>query len=124
MRFEQLQWESVVSVAVNVELPEIVDLTEKVTTPEAVEGPDAAEIVSLPPRLEVSVTVFPTDGFPPESFKVTVRVDVVNPIIGLLSDLMRSNVDWGYAGNSCDESHRCSLAQNNGISHIGRGKSR
>ena len=51
--------ELVVSIAVKFETPLIVERTVKVTTPDAFEGPDAAEIVSVAPRLEVSVTVFP-----------------------------------------------------------------
>ena len=39
-------------------MPSMADFTVNVTTPKAFEVPDAAEIVSLPPRLEVSVTVF------------------------------------------------------------------
>lgn len=61
------------------ELPATVDLTVKVTTPEAFELPDAAEIVSLPPRLEERVTVLPDTGFKLLSFNVTVIVEVVLP---------------------------------------------
>lgn len=51
----------------------------KVTTPKALELPDAAEIVSVPPRLDERVTVLPETGFPFASFKVTVIVEVVLP---------------------------------------------
>ena len=55
--------ESVVSVAVNVEVPIVDDFTVNVTTPEALDAPDALEIVSVPPRLDARVTVFPDTGF-------------------------------------------------------------
>jgi hypothetical protein len=37
----------------------LVDLTVKVTTPDASDGPEAAEIVSVAPRLEVKDTDLP-----------------------------------------------------------------
>ena len=57
----------------------MVDLTVNVTTPEAPERPEAAEIVSVAPRLEASVTVLPATAFPYASRSVTVTVDVVEP---------------------------------------------
>ena len=70
---------SVVSFAVKTGEPVVDDLTVKVTTPELLELPDAAEIVSVAPRLDVSVTVFPDTPLPFASFKVTVMVDVLLP---------------------------------------------
>jgi hypothetical protein len=53
----------------------------KVTTPAALETPEAAEIVSVPTaRLEASVTVLPATADPPPSFKVTVMVEGVEPL--------------------------------------------
>jgi hypothetical protein len=51
--------ESVVSFAVNVAAPEEVELTVNVTTPEALEVPEGAEMLSEPPRLEVRETALP-----------------------------------------------------------------
>lgn len=59
--------------------PAVVLVTVKVTTPEALDAPDATEIASLAPRLEVSVTVFPETGLELPSFKVTVIVDIAVP---------------------------------------------
>ena len=70
---------SVVSVAVKTGAPAVVDLTVKVTTPEASEGPEAAEIVSVAPRLEASITVLPGTGWLLASLSVTVTVEVVLP---------------------------------------------
>ena len=67
------------SVAVNVDNSATVDLTVKVTTPELLEDPEAADIVSFPLLLEASVTVLPETGLPWASFKVTVIVEVVEP---------------------------------------------
>jgi hypothetical protein len=50
-----------------------------VTTPFASDGPEAAEIVSLAPRLEARVTVLPATGLLAAFFKVTVMVEVVTP---------------------------------------------
>jgi hypothetical protein len=72
--------ELVVSVADKVAVPARVDLTVKVTTPEAFEAPDAAEIVSDAPRLEAKVTVFPATGLLFESSRVTVTVEVDIPL--------------------------------------------
>ena len=47
--------------------------------PEPSDAPEAAEIVSVAPRLEASVTVLPETGFEFASFKVTVIVEVVLP---------------------------------------------
>jgi hypothetical protein len=71
--------ESVVSVAVKVDEPEVVDLTVKVATPEAFVVPETVVTVSVAPRLELRVTVFPETTFEFTSFKVTVMVDVVVP---------------------------------------------
>ena len=54
----------------------------KVTFPAALEGPEAAEIVSVGPRSEASVTVLPATGLPLASFRVTVIVDVLTPFAG------------------------------------------
>ena len=70
---------SLASVAVKTGVPAVVDLTVKVTTPDVVESPDAAEIVSAAPRLDASVTVFPTTGFVFPSSSVTVIVEGVMP---------------------------------------------
>jgi hypothetical protein len=70
---------SVVSVAVKTGEPAVVDFAVKVTTPEELELPEAAEIVSAAPRLEASVTVLPETGLPLASFSVTVIVEVVAP---------------------------------------------
>ena len=70
---------SVVSVAVNTDEPTVDDLTVKVTTPKELEAPEAAEIVSVAPRLDARVTVFPETGFPFTSFRVTVMVEVAVP---------------------------------------------
>lgn len=50
--------------AVKVAEPTVEDLTVKVTTPLELDGPEAAEMVSVAPRLEESVTVFPEMAFP------------------------------------------------------------
>ena len=74
--------ESVVTVAVKTGEPGVVDFTVKVTTPEASEVPEAAEIVSLAPRLEARDTVLEATGVPPPSLRVTVMVEVVAPSAG------------------------------------------
>jgi hypothetical protein len=71
--------ESVVSVAVNTGEPAVEDFTVKVTTPVELEVPEAAEIVSVAPRLEASVTVLPDTGLLWASFNVTVIVEVLTP---------------------------------------------
>lgn len=43
------------------------------------EGPDAAEMVSVAPRLDVRVTVFPGTPIEMEFSRVTVTVEVVTP---------------------------------------------
>ena len=70
---------SVVSVAVKTGAPVVVDVTVKVTTPEPSEAPEAAEIVSVAPRLEARVTVLPETGLELASLSVTVIVEVVLP---------------------------------------------
>ncbi len=55
------------------------DLTVKVATPEAFVVPDTVVIVSLAPREEVRVTVFPDTGLEVLSSSVTVIVEVVEP---------------------------------------------
>ena len=70
---------SVESAAVKTGAPVVLDLTVKVTTPEPSEAPEAAEIVSVAPRLEARVTVFPVIGFELASLSVTVIVEVVLP---------------------------------------------
>ena len=54
----------------------------KVTTPALVETPDALDTVSLAPRLEVRVTVFPEIGFDCASFNVMVNVAGFVPLAG------------------------------------------
>ena len=44
-------------------MPATADFTIKVTEPLAFDAPDAAEMVSLAPREEASVTVLPDIGF-------------------------------------------------------------
>ena len=51
----------------------------KVTTPLALEGPDAAETVEEVPPLGVRVTVAPITGLLLASSSVTVTVEVVTP---------------------------------------------
>ena len=70
---------SVTSAAEYVDVPDVVDVTENVTTPDALEGPDAAEIVSVAPRLEERVTVLPATGVELASLSVTVTMDIVEP---------------------------------------------
>ena len=55
-----------------------VSFTVKVTTPLALEGPLAAEIVELPVPCD-RVTVLPLAGLPFASRSVTVMVEVVKP---------------------------------------------
>ena len=69
--------------AVKVAEPGVVDVTVKVTTPFVVEGPEAAEIVSVAPRLEASVTVLPGTGVLLPVKRMTVIVDVVMPSAGI-----------------------------------------
>ena len=73
---------SVVSVAEKLAVPTVADFAVKVTTPEAFETPEAAEIVSLAPRSDVRVTVLPAMGLLFTSFSVTVMVEVVLPLAG------------------------------------------
>ena len=67
--------------AVKVAAPIVLDETVKVTFPLASELPDAAEIESVPPRLEVKLTDFP-EIIPlfAESLKLTVIVDTLDPL--------------------------------------------
>ena len=58
-----------------------------VTTPLAVEVPDAAEIVSFAPREEVRLTVLPDNGFEFASVRVTVIVKVEEPFAGTVLTL-------------------------------------
>ena len=62
------------------------------TTPLALDVPDAAEIVSVAPRLEARVTVFPETGLEFTSLRVTVSVEVVDPFavtdIGLAAKVL------------------------------------
>ena len=72
--------ESELSVAVNTSVAAVVDFTVKVTTPAALEVPDAAEIVGLPePEVFASVTVLPETGLPFASSRVTVMIEEVIP---------------------------------------------
>jgi len=70
---------SVTSVAVKTEEPAVEDFTMKVTTPETLESPEAADIVSSAGRLEARVTVLPGSGLLAASRNVTVMVEVVTP---------------------------------------------
>ena len=70
---------SVESVAVKTGAPAVVDVTVKVTTPEPSDKPEAAEMVSVAPRLEARVTVLPETGLELAFFRVTVMVEVVLP---------------------------------------------
>jgi hypothetical protein len=69
--------DSEVSVAVNTSAPAVVDLTVKVTTPAALEDPEAGVMFGNPgPDVLASVTVFAETALPNTSFKVTVIVEV------------------------------------------------
>ena len=70
------------SVAVKTAAPAVVDSTVNVTTPKASDGPEAAEIVSVAPRLEASVTVLPATAVLLVAFKVTVISEVARPFAG------------------------------------------
>jgi len=70
---------SVVSVAVNVGLPAVRDVTVNVTTPKELEGPEAAEIVSRAPRLDTRLTVLPGTGLLFKSSSVTATVELLTP---------------------------------------------
>jgi len=78
---------SVVSVAVKTGVPVVADFTLNVTTPVSLEGPEAAEMVSVAPRLEANVTVLPATGLLVASFKVTVMVEVVTPSLATVVGL-------------------------------------
>jgi hypothetical protein len=67
-------------VAVNTAAPTVVDVTVKVTTPEVLEGPEAAEIASIAPRLEARVTVSPATAAPALFVRATVIVEVLVPL--------------------------------------------
>lgn len=70
---------SVVSVAVKTGAPVTVDFTVNEATPEALVVPETVVMVSVAPRLEAKVTVFPATGLEAASLRVTVMVDVVAP---------------------------------------------
>ena len=72
--------ESFESVAAKVGEPAVVEVTVNVTTPLELEDPEAEEIESVPPRLELNVTVLPETGFALASLRVTVTVEVVDPL--------------------------------------------
>jgi hypothetical protein len=72
--------ESLVSVAVKISPPAVVDLTVNVTTPEASLGPEAALMVGVPgPEVLARLTFLLGTGLLLPSFKVTVIVEVVVP---------------------------------------------
>ena len=73
--------ESVVSVAVKVARPAVEEVTKNTTMP-LVEAPDAAEMVSVAPRLDASVTVLPEIKLLPASFSVMVMVEAIAPSAG------------------------------------------
>ena len=85
------------SVAVKTGAPTVVDVTVKVTTPEPSDTPDAAEMVSVAPRLEARVTVFPATGLELASFRVTVMVEVVVPS-AVMEVGLATTVDWAAVG--------------------------
>ena len=66
---------SVVSVAVKVADPTVVDVTVKVATPFELETLEEGERVSAAFRLEARVTVFPETGLFPESRRVTETIE-------------------------------------------------
>lgn len=66
-------------VAVKTDAPAVREVTVKVTTPEALDGPEAAEIVSVTPRLESSETVLFVTGLLWASNRVTVTVEAAVP---------------------------------------------
>ena len=70
---------SAVSVAVKTGEPGVAEVTLKFTTPLASDNPEAAEIVSVAPRLDASVTVLPATGLLLASSKVTVIVEMAAP---------------------------------------------
>ena len=70
---------SVTSVLEKVAVPEVVEVTVKTTIPWVFETPEAGEILSVAPLIEVSVMVFPGTGFPSVSLAVTVMVVGVVP---------------------------------------------
>jgi hypothetical protein len=78
---------SVVSVAVSVLVPAVVDRTVPVVCPLALVAAAGCPIVSVAPREEASVTVLPLTGLPLASRRVVVIVDVVVPsaatVVGL-----------------------------------------
>jgi hypothetical protein len=77
---------SVVSVAVNVAVSAVVVETRNFTVPVALEGPEAAPIVTFV-GLETRLTVFPETGFPSPSVNVTVMVLVDVPLATTLVGL-------------------------------------
>ena len=79
--------ESVVSVAVKTGVPTVEEVTAKVTTPFTDDIPDAAEIVSVAPRLELRVTVLPETGFKFASLSVLVTVAEEDPLATKLAGL-------------------------------------
>ena len=75
--------ESDVSVALKTSVPAVVDVTLKVTTPEASLGPEAALMVEEPgPEVWARLTVLPATGLSLASSRVTVIVEVVVPSAG------------------------------------------
>ena len=88
---------SVISVAVKTDVPLLTEVTVKVTTPEALEDPEATEIVSVAPRLEASVTVLPETGALVRVNRVSVMVDVEVPLaVTEVSDAL--SVEWVESG--------------------------
>ena len=76
---------SVVSIAVRIAIPIFVDASVKVETPLAFVVLELGEIVSMLPREDVRVTVFPETTPEVESLSVTVIVDLVEPSAGILA---------------------------------------
>lgn len=85
---------SVVSVAVKEATPEVADVTVNVTTPDDVDDPEAAEIVSTDPvRFEANVTVLLGSALLYTSSSVTVMVEVANPLSSTAVG-EATTVDW------------------------------
>jgi hypothetical protein len=90
--------ESVVSVAVKTSAAAVVDLTVKVACPLALVVPFTVVMVGEPaPEVLASVTVFPDTGLLFTSFRVTVIVEVVEPLATTEVGLALT-VDWAAVG--------------------------
>ena len=72
-------------VAVKTDEPAVRDVTVKVTTPAASEGPEAAEMASSVRRQETRETVLPVTGLLLASSRVTVTVVAADPSAGTVA---------------------------------------